>query len=127
MSLTGNHRRVIIESPYSGDIGANTRYARRALRDSIDRGEAPLASHLLYTQVLKDDDPEERMLGIKLGYEHWYGARAIIFYIDRGMSPGMQSALVEAMKTGKDIEFRRIYRQPKHLGENNSPVTKNSS
>jgi hypothetical protein len=43
-------RRVIIESPYSGDVETNVAYARAALRDCLSRGEAPLASHLLYTQ-----------------------------------------------------------------------------
>ena len=40
-------QRVIIESPYAGEIDKNTAYARRCMRDSLDRGEAPFASHLL--------------------------------------------------------------------------------
>ena len=53
---------VIIESPYAGDIKANIAYARRAVRDSLERGEFPIASHLLYTQpgILNDDIPSER-------------------------------------------------------------------
>ena len=43
-------RLVIFESPYAGDVEANTEYARRCVRDSLMRGEAPIASHLLYTQ-----------------------------------------------------------------------------
>ena len=47
---------VILESPFAGDVKRNTAYARAALRDSLLRGEAPIASHLLYTQdgVLDD-------------------------------------------------------------------------
>src|SRR5690606_24498929 len=45
---------VIIESPYSGDVERNTEYARSCLLDSLRRGEAPIASHLLHTQVLED-------------------------------------------------------------------------
>lgn len=62
-------RRVILESPYAGDVGANLAYARAALRDSLMRGETPVASHLLYTQtgVLDDSDPAERELGISAG------------------------------------------------------------
>ena len=41
--------KVIIESPYTGDVERNLEYARRCMRDSIKRGEAPFASHLLYT------------------------------------------------------------------------------
>ncbi len=58
-------RRVIIESPYAGDVETNVRYARACVRDSLLHGEAPIASHLLYTQegVLRDEVPEERRWG----------------------------------------------------------------
>ena len=41
-------------------------YARACVADCLRRGEAPIASHLLYTQpgVLDDDVPEERAQGI---------------------------------------------------------------
>lgn len=63
---------VIIESPYAGtrdDIESNVEYARAAMHDCLTRGEAPYASHLLYTQpgVLRDEVPEERRLGIEAG------------------------------------------------------------
>ena len=45
---------VVIETPYSRDVEANTEYARACLLDSLRRGEAPIASHLLHTQVLDD-------------------------------------------------------------------------
>ena len=66
-------RRVILESPYAGateaDIERNVVYAREALRDSLLRGEAPIASHLFYTQkgVLLDNVPQERAIGIAAG------------------------------------------------------------
>ena len=87
-------RRVIIESPYAGDIELNTRYLRAAMADSLARGEAPYASHGLYTQpgVLRDDVPEERKKGIEAGYAWAEVADAIAFYIDLGMSDGMQKA-----------------------------------
>ena len=41
-------------------------YARACVRDSLLRGEAPIASHLLYTQpgVLRDNVAGEREQGI---------------------------------------------------------------
>jgi hypothetical protein len=99
-------KRVIIESPYAGKISDNTAYLKRCLRDSIDRGEAPLASHLLYPYVLREDLQAERQLGIELGYEWWYGARCIVFYCDKGWSPGMKAALERAKRLGKEIKFR---------------------
>lgn len=52
--------KVILESPYAGEIDRNIRYARACVRDSLLRGESPIASHLLYTQSgILDDDIEE--------------------------------------------------------------------
>ena len=58
-------RRVILESPYAGSVEENVAYARAAVRDSLLRGESPIASHLLYTQpgILRDDVPDERRAG----------------------------------------------------------------
>ena len=55
-------RRVILESPYAGSVEENVAYARAAVRDSLLRGESPIASHLLYTQpgILRDGVPDER-------------------------------------------------------------------
>ena len=60
---------VIVESPYAGDINKNIEYARAAVRDSLSRGESPIASHLLYTQegILRDEVEEERQWGIDAG------------------------------------------------------------
>lgn len=39
--------KVILESPYAGDVEKNIEYARLCLKDSLLRGESPIASHLL--------------------------------------------------------------------------------
>lgn len=104
--------RVIIESPYAGDIELNVKYARECLRDSLNRGEAPIASHLLYTQegVLDDNDPKERQKGIEAGLALRSVAEKHIFYIDRGMSKGMDYALKWATDRGFKVEFRNLYK-----------------
>lgn len=112
-------RRVIVESPYAGrgtdvdgEISANLRYARSCVADCLKRGEAPIASHLLYTQqgILDDAVPEERALGIKAGHAWIAGADAMVVYVDRGISEGMRSAIKEA--TGViPIERRSLYRE----------------
>ncbi len=105
---------VIIESPYAGDIERNTLYARRAMRDAIDHGEAPLASHLLYTQpeILDENNPAERKLGIECGYEWWTHAEKIIFYVDYGWSPGMQKAYERVLAGNRAHEIRTIGKNP---------------
>ncbi len=72
-------KRVILESPYAGDVEKNLAYAREALKHSLSCGESPLASHLLYTQVLDDASPNERLLGIEAGYDWLPKARSSIW------------------------------------------------
>lgn len=114
-------RRVILESPYAGKgrwplrvwrTWRNVAYARRAVRDALLKGEAPIASHLLYRRgVLDDRVPEERRLGIGAGLAWVDGADAMVVYVDRGVSPGMRAA-IEVARThpGLGVEFRSIER-----------------
>lgn len=99
-----------MESPYAGDIERNLTYARRCLADSLKRGEAPIASHLLYTQpgVLDDTKPEERALGIAAGHKWIYWADAMVVYIDHGISSGMQAGIEYAGGFYIPIEYRKI-------------------
>lgn len=104
-------RLVILESPYAGDVEANVAYARQCVRDSLQRGEAPIASHLLYTQpgILRDDVPEERNLGIDAGLQWQCCAEAIVVYTDRGISGGMKQGINRAKKLyNTKIEYRSI-------------------
>lgn len=103
-------RLVIIESPYAGEIQRNILYARRCLRDSLLRGEAPLASHLLYTQphVLDDNTPFERRMGIEAGLAWGCLAEATIVYEDYGKSPGMLEGIARAKLEGRPVEYRSI-------------------
>jgi hypothetical protein len=101
-------RRVIIESPYAGDVAANVEYARRCMRDCLDRGEAPFASHLLYTQVLDDQQPHERTLGIQAGLVWGEAAHATVVYTDLGISPGMMLGMRRAGIAGRPVEYRQI-------------------
>lgn len=102
--------RVIIESPYAGDVEQNIAYARACLRDSLSRGEAPIASHLLYTQpgVLDDNLICERMIGINAGLAWKQVAEKHVFYVDYGYSSGMLYALNFASSNNTIIEERRI-------------------
>lgn len=103
-------RLVILESPYSGNTARNVRYARAALRDSLRRGEAPIASHLLYTQpgVLDDNDPAERAQGIVAGLAWRHVAARSVFYLDLGWSQGMREAADLARREARPVEHRYI-------------------
>ncbi len=101
---------VIVESPYAGDIERNLRYLRAAMRDCLLRGEAPFASHALYTQpgVLDDLVPEERRLGIEAGLAWGRWAAKTCVYQDLGLSAGMELGIARAQVMGRPVEMRTL-------------------
>lgn len=103
---------VVCESPYKGNDNLefvnNIHYAKECLRDSINRGEAPFMSHLLYTQVLLDKVPEQREKGISLNLEMIKRANLLAVYTDLGVSEGMNTAVKYALEKKIPIEFRSI-------------------
>ena len=105
-------KRVVIESPYAGDIERNLKYLRSCIRDCLMRGEAPIASHGLYTQegILDDDIPEERRLGIGAGWAWHKVATTIVAYCDLGITEGMSDGITHAEKHYKGVEFRTLGR-----------------
>lgn len=98
---------VIIESPYAGPLD-NIWYAQACLLDSLRRGEAPIASHLLHTQVLDDMRADERELGIEAGLAWYRVAEKCAVYTNRGISEGMRQGIARAEKHGVTVEYRRI-------------------
>lgn len=101
---------VLLESPYAGEVEKNVAYARACMRDCLLRGEAPFASHLLYTQegVLDDLIPEERQLGIEAGLAVGKTFYATVVYTDRGISNGMKYGIERAEKEGRPVEYRTL-------------------
>lgn len=123
---------VIVESPFAGDVEANVEYARDCLYDSLLRGEAPFASHLLYTQVLDDELDWEREWGISAGLELAKRADLTAVYTDRGISRGMKLGIKAAEIAGRPVEFRTVTDSPlgrinKTPNENNRIVSKKTT
>lgn len=144
------HRLVIVESPFAGkapiwslrfprfvqnlavrvETWRNIRYARAAIRDCLLRDEAPLASHLLYTQrgVLDDNIPRERQRGILAGIAWGKGVDATVVYIDRGVSKGMSYGITCARVVGRPVEYRSLCRKlPPDDGHLKCGVTSNDA
>jgi len=103
-------RLVVLESPFAGDVEGNVAYAKRCIWDCINRGEAPIASHLLFTQpgILRDEVPEDRKLGIEAGHVWIKKADALVVYTDRGISKGMEAGIARAELEGTPIEYRTL-------------------
>jgi hypothetical protein len=106
--------RVILESPFAPRNGftveQNIEYARAAVRDSLLRGEFPIASHLLYTQpgILDDTIPAEREHGINAGLAWGSVAEKTVVYTDLGISDGMQYGIDRANAENRPVEMRTI-------------------
>lgn len=103
-------RLTIIESPFAGEVARNQLYLKRAILHSLSLNETPFASHGFFPQFLDDTDPVQRKLGISLGYRFYAFSRLVVFYLDYGISPGMQQALDYLIENhpGMKTVFRRI-------------------
>ncbi len=107
-------KRVLIESPYRALDGVqearNVRYLRAAMRDCLLRGEAPFASHGLYTApgVLDDAIEAERHIGIEAGFAWGKMAEVTVVYTDLGVSAGMRLGFAAAEAAGRPIEYRTL-------------------
>lgn len=116
-------RIVCLESPfkptedeivrYAGRYSAaellrqNLIYARLCLLNSLKLGEAPLASHLLYTQVYTEA-PELRAAGIKAGIQMHHRCDLVALCIDLGVSSGMRLAADNAKLINTEQTRRSI-------------------
>lgn len=103
---------VVIESPYSSPTAQglvdNRNYLKRAMMDSLERGEAPFAGHFLYTQILNDRDAAARRLGMEASKIFYLKCSLVAVYIDHGISPGMLAGIEIARKLGRPCEERKL-------------------
>lgn len=101
---------VLLESPYAGDVETNVAYAKRCMKESLLLGEAPFASHLLYTQagILDDKNEDERHIGISAGLAWGLLAKLTVVYIDLGLSEGMKRGIRSAKAAGRPVEYRKL-------------------
>ena len=104
-------RPIILESPYRGQIDRNVKYARLCFREAFLRyGDIPVASHLLYTQVLDDNNHFERHIGIQGNFVWTDLCQTVVVYTDLGFSEGMEAAILNARAKKKHVEFRNLYK-----------------
>ena len=59
---------VYICSPYSGNVNHNIEMARKYCRFAVDKHYLPIAPHLLFTQFMNDEIPEERETAIFMNF-----------------------------------------------------------
>ena len=90
-------------SKYGGDVNANVvatiGYCRRVIRE----GYMPIASHLLYPQVLDDNNPSERELGLLFGLALLRMCDEV--WVFGTVTLGVASEIEEAKKLKKQIRY----------------------
>jgi hypothetical protein len=117
MQDASNFLPVMLESPFSGDFQRNFAYWQAAnLHSILVMHEAPISSHFYYTQFLDDSDPDQRNLGITLGFAMWQRCTKTVFYMDLGMSKGMAAAKKRAERAGRPHEMRWLGNDWESLG-----------
>lgn len=96
--------KVYIVSRYAGDVETNVASAIRYCRFAIDKKKMPIAAHLLYPQIVDDNNPDEREIGTM------YGLALLalcdeIWCFGETLSAGMEQEIKEAKRLGKPIKY----------------------
>lgn len=101
--------KIYVVSRYAGDIEANIAAAIRCCQYVIKNGGTPIASHLLYPQMLNDNDPRQREMGLAFGLELLVLCDEVwVFSDETGLSTGMRAEEAEAKRRGKPIRYYRL-------------------
>lgn len=98
-----NRRKIYVASRYAGDVDANVAAAVTYCRHVIDEGYMPVASHLLYPQILNDNNPEERELGLLFGLSLLAACDEV--WVFGTVSPGVAQEIEEAKRLKKQIRY----------------------
>lgn len=95
---------IFVCSPLSGDVARNIRRARGFARFTLDQGAVPVVPHLLYPQLLDDEDPVQREIGVRCGLSLLRGCEELWAFGDRA-TPGMAREITIARKYGIPVHF----------------------
>ena len=97
-------RRVFLCSPYRGAVARNVALAREAGRRILLAGDTVFVPHLYLPQMLDDDDPREREIGLRAGLAWLPFCDAVVVAGDT--TEGMRREIAEARAMGIPIEGR---------------------
>lgn len=97
-------RCVFICSPFAGDVQRNREQARRYLKFAVDKGAIPFAPHLLYPQVMDDNDPAQRKQGLFFG-RVWLSKCDEVWVFGSYISSGMRLEIEKASRCRIPIRY----------------------
>lgn len=95
---------VYICSPYSGDVNLNTENARKYSRYALDKGNIPIAPHLLFPQFMSEDN--ERELAMHFNYV-LLGVCKEFWVFGEKITDGMNKEIEVARKRKMRIRYIR--------------------
>ena len=96
--------RVFICSPFAGETYTNTIRARRFCTFAVEMGYTPFAPHLLFTQFLNENDPDQREQGILMGMQFLPNCQEIWVFGDN-ITCGMSMEIALAEELGVTIRY----------------------
>ncbi len=104
---------VIVLTPFFGEDPAKARmferYAVRAVKDSLNRNEAPLAAQLFFFHFFNSNVVQiERDLGLTAQISWVRKCDKLVVYSDFGITQAMNAVLEVARLRNKPVEFRAI-------------------
>lgn len=100
-------KKVYICSPYAGNVKQNVEMAKRFCRYAIRRKCQPVASHLLYPQMLDDENDVQREMGLSFGLSLLAECSEVWVFLppDGQPTPGMAMEIAYARRGKIPIIF----------------------
>ena len=95
---------VYICSPFSGDIENNNMRTRAFCRFALDKGNIPLAPHLMFLQFMNDNDEKERDLAIFMDII-LMGKCQEVWVLGDVISRGMSIEIEKAKKRRQPVRY----------------------
>lgn len=95
---------VYICSPFSGDTKTNIKRAQDFCRFALDKGNIPLAPHLMFPQFMDDENPEERELAIFMNIV-LMGKCQALWVLGDVVSKGMSIEIEKAKKRRQPVRY----------------------
>lgn len=95
---------IYICSPFSGDIERNNKRTREFCRFALDKGNIPLAPHLMFPQFMDDTDEKERDLAIFMDII-LMGKCQEVWVLGDVISKGMSIEIEKAKKRRQPVRY----------------------
>ena len=96
---------IFVSSQYRGDVEKNTEKAKEYCKYILDQGHTPFAPHLLYPQLLNDNDHDERARGLLCGIDILLRCNEVWVFGDK-ITEGMQFEIDYAELYGIPVMYK---------------------